>query len=200
MINPLDRFDLRPQERRLVVVVAAAIFGMLNLWLVWPHFKDWGQTKSEMVAAEKVLTIYTTETARKGEYERHLNKLKGEGSTVLPAEQALQLNRSVQTQASQSGVAIGSTDQVRPSNTGTANQFFQEQLVRIVVTTGEKELVNFLYALGSGNSMIRVRDLDVKPDQSQTKLLGTITLVASYQKNAGLKPAIPTTRRRPRKP
>jgi hypothetical protein len=40
--------------------------------------------------------------------------------------------------------------------------------------------------------MIRVRDLELRPDASQTKLSGNITLVASYQKRpktAGTPPA-----------
>jgi hypothetical protein len=52
--------------------------------------------------------------------------------------------------------------------------------------------VDFLYKLGSGASMIRVRDLELQPDAPHQHLNGNIRLVASYQKNpaaGNLKPA-----------
>ena len=48
MTTLLDRLNLRPQERRLVVMAAAVLFLVLQFWLVWPHFKEWGQTKAAM--------------------------------------------------------------------------------------------------------------------------------------------------------
>jgi len=36
----LDKLNLRPQERRLVVMGSAALFIVLQFWLVWPHFND----------------------------------------------------------------------------------------------------------------------------------------------------------------
>ena len=70
------------------------------------------------------------------------------------------------------------------------NQFFAEQALSIDFTSGGKELVDFLVDIAAGNSMIRVREMNVKPDPSQTKLMGNITLIASYQKKAATnKPA-----------
>ena len=36
----LDRLNLRPQERRLVVGVLVIVFVVVNLWFVWPHAGD----------------------------------------------------------------------------------------------------------------------------------------------------------------
>src|SRR5207245_1679588 len=47
----------------------------------------------------------------------------------------------------------------------------------------------FLYDLGSGDSMIRVRDLDLRPGATGTNLSASITLVASYQRATTIKPA-----------
>ena len=48
--------------------------------------------------------------------------------------------------------------------------------------------------LGSGASMIRVRDLELQPDPPKQRLNANIRLVASYQKNrAAAPPAKPST-------
>ena len=49
--------------------------------------------------------------------------------------------------------------------------------------SGEKELVDFLYRLGSGNSLIRVRDMNLGTElPARQKLQGSLTLVESFQK------------------
>jgi len=48
-------------------------------------------------------------------------------------------------------------------------------------------LVNFLVSLTSTNSMIRVKDLSVKPDPASTRLDGHMTLVASYQRSPAVR-------------
>ena len=62
--------------------------------------------------------------------------------------------------------------------------------------------MDFLYKLGSGASMIRVRDLELQPDSPHYHLSANIRLVASYQKNpsrpgGATQPAPPPTRRFP---
>ena len=49
--------------------------------------------------------------------------------------------------------------------------------------------MDFLYSLGSGNSLIRVRDLALKPNAPRQALSGNVKLVASYQKNPPKKAA-----------
>ena len=51
-----------------------------------------------------------------------------------------------------------------------------------IFQSGEKPLVDFLYNLGSGNSLIRVRGLSLRPDPPRQLLAANITLIASYQK------------------
>lgn len=178
----LDRLNLRPQERRILVVVTTVVLIVLNALFVWPYFKDWSRLKVETSKARETLKSYRDEVAKTSEYQSRLEKLEGQGSTVLPAEQALQLMRTVQNQAAQSSVPITSTRSVAASGATSTNVFFDEQTVVIGVSTGDKELVEFLLALGAGSSMIRVRDLDLRPDPPQYKLNGNITLIASYQK------------------
>ena len=49
--------------------------------------------------------------------------------------------------------------------------------------------MDFLYNLGSGNSLIRVRDLALHPNPPRQALSGNVKLVASYQKNPPKKAA-----------
>jgi hypothetical protein len=65
----------------------------------------------------------------------------------------------------------------------------------------EKELVDFLYNLGVGDSLIRVKVLSVQPDQTHQRLTTRVTLVASYQKKAiATETALPTARTSSRPP
>ena len=38
-----DKLNLRPQERRLVVIVGMVLFVLINWWFVWPFFGEWGK-------------------------------------------------------------------------------------------------------------------------------------------------------------
>ncbi len=185
MTSVLDRFNLRPAERRLVVAVALFVFALVNFLFVWPHFGDLARAQVNLSGAQKTLTRYQSEIALVPASKIKLRDLEGQGSAVLPADQELQLQRTVQTEVEKAHVAYTSLA-VAPLNltSGKTNQFFEERSVRLNVNTGDKELINFLVALGEGNSMIRVRSMQLKPDQTQTKLVGAFTLVASYQRKA----------------
>ena len=45
MTSYLDRLNLRPFEKRLVVGVGAVLFVVLNAWFVVPHFSDLSQAR-----------------------------------------------------------------------------------------------------------------------------------------------------------
>jgi Tfp pilus assembly protein PilO len=185
MSGPLERLNLRPQERRLIVGVAVVFFVVLNLWFVSPHFHDWKNANASLEKANATLATFERETqpARIAEYQTRLKELEGQGSSVAPSEQSLDLIRSIQTQAAQSGVTINANTEVQTSGSTRTNEFFEEKARLINVVTGEKELVDFLVSLASTNSMIRVRSMNLRPDPSQMRLQGSITLVASYQKS-----------------
>lgn len=187
MTSWFDKLNLRAGERRLVVFVAVVLFIVLNAWLVWPHFGDLGRVRADLDEKRRQIAKFETEINRKRVHENRVNELRGAGATVLPADMEINLLRLVQQQAGQSGVTLLSTD-VSKGGTGKPTDFFEERTVRVVVNTGDKELIDFLYKLGSGNSMIRVRDITVGPDAGQTKLAANITLVANYQKAAAKTP------------
>ena len=41
-----DKLNLRPNERRLVIIVLIVVFIILNFIFVWPRFGDWGKIKA----------------------------------------------------------------------------------------------------------------------------------------------------------
>lgn len=183
-----DQLNLKPHERRILVLTMLMVFVVLNMLFVWPHFGDLRKTKARREKSAQTLTQYQEEIARIPTYEARLRTLESQGSTVLPEAQALKLMVAVQRKARESKVTITGS---RPLNTGRAsntNLYFDEQTVAVDITTGDKELVDFLVALSLGDSMIRVRDLDLRPDSGRHVLNGRVTLVASYQRTDG-KPA-----------
>lgn len=188
--NFLDSLNLRPHERRVVIVVAVIVFIVLNAWFVWPHFND---------ASKALATINKGRLDWTNHYEKiqqdirpggtkaqidALMKEQGSGAS-LEGSREIQLQRKVQEKAPQFGVTVMSyTDTPATAyNTGKTNAFFEERSLRISVQCGESNLVNFLYDMGNDTSMIRVRELDLKPaDQNRYRLNGTILLSANFPK------------------
>jgi Tfp pilus assembly protein PilO len=181
--------QLRPLERRIAVGVLVILFLVLNGVFIYPHFSDWGALQIRRETAHRKLELYNKAIAQTPAYEKQVKNLQSQGESVAPEDMSVNMLRTVQNQSAQSGVKIGNTSR---QITRTNDVFFIEQVQNINVTANDEQLVDFLYKLGSGASMIRVRDLELQPDTPHLLLNGNIRLVASYQKNApaaNLKPA-----------
>src|SRR5688500_3571841 len=152
-----DKLNLRPQERRLVVIVGMVIFVLLNMWFVWPYFGDWGRTKSAIETNRSTLARYQQEIANRAKYEARQKELETTGAEMLASE--IELQRVVHSQAAASGVQLGRTTVVKSTGSNT-NQFFQEGGVSIEFSSGGKEIVDFLVGIASQNAMIRVREMN----------------------------------------
>lgn len=180
-----DKLNLKPGERRLVMFVGIAIFILLNAFFVWPHFGDWGKIQKRKRESAALLKAFQDEVANTARYQKQLNDLQQAGAAVQSEEQASKMQITVQNQAALSGVQVNSyTSDKASATTGKPNLFFEEQRGRISVTTDEKALVDFLYNLGVGGSLIRVRSMSLNTDPARQKLMGIIELVASYAKKA----------------
>jgi hypothetical protein len=186
MTGYLDRLNLRPFEKRLVVGVGAVLFLVLNAWFVVPHFSDLGQAENRRLEALKKLDRWQAEIAQSTKYKVGIDQFMKAGGEVPQEDQQNQFARTIQDQQARSGVGIQSFGRV----TFETNQFFLKLSQPISVQSGEAQLVDFLYSLGSGNSLIRVRDLTLRPDPPRQALSGTVKLVASYQKSPSKK-AVP---------
>jgi len=178
---------LRPFEKRVVVGVATGLFAVFNLWFVLPHFSDLGRMKKRMEEAQWTLQVRQTAIAQRPMYEEEIKKLQREGLDVPAEEQAIQFQRTISDEEMRVGVNPISTGRIMTRT----NEFFFTQTQTINVQSGEQPLVDFLFNLGSGNSLIRVQDLILHPDpQTRQQLAGAIKLVASYQKTPS-KSAVP---------
>jgi hypothetical protein len=185
MNSLFDRLNLRPNERRLVIIVAIVVFILLNAFFVWPHFGDWGRLQKRKREATALLKAYQTEVDNTARYQKQLAELQQAGAAVASEEQASKFSTTVNNQAILSGVQVSGSDfGGRQMSTGKTNQFFDEQRAIINVTTEEKPLVDFLYNLGAGGSLIRVRSMSLSTDAQRQHLLGNIQLVASFARKA----------------
>jgi hypothetical protein len=186
MTSFLDKLNLSPFERRLVIAGFVVFALLANYFAIWPYFSEWSQVTTEWDKQVRRRTSFMGEIGKQSQYERMMKELERAGAQVVPEEQANRLQSTIITAAQTHGVYIQRiTPQVVPARLANqqTNQFFDEQIVTLVLLAKEEPLVNFLYALGAGDSMIRVRDItNLRLDTSQQQLTASLTLVASFQK------------------
>lgn len=199
MKSLFDKLNLGALERRIVVGALLVLFIVVNAMFVWPHFQDWNKVQLEISKVKRLLADYQKEVDQLPRLQKKETELKGVGGAQLASsEMALALMRTVDAKALASGIVV--VNRIPGQSSGqNANAYFDEQTLRISFqNTGDAELVKFMVSLGENNSTIRIRDLTVKPDPSQMKLMGELTMVASYQKPAPTgKQSSPATPKRP---
>lgn len=185
MTKWFDNLNLSPTERRLVLVGLVIVSVVLHFWLVQPFFGEWSQMTRESENLQRQKNKFIQEIAKKPTYERRIQELQREGALVPAKEAANQLQSTIYTEASRAGISISrlipQIVSARTGASGQTNQFFEEHVVKVDIAAGEEQLVNFLYRLGTGDSMIRVRDVaNLRLDPSQTRLMASLDLVASF--------------------
>lgn len=185
MKSIFDKLNLGALERRIVVAALLVLFIVLNAMFVWPQFKDWNRVQLDIAKTRGTLGDFQREVDGLPALQKKEESLKGTGGAQLAsAEMALALLKVVMPKVNAAGINVTSYNPGQGLNTGT-NSYFEEQTLRISFqNTGDAELLKFMVSLGENNSTIRIRDLTVKPDPTQTKLMGELTMVASYQKPA----------------
>jgi hypothetical protein len=185
---------LKPQERRFFIVVGAIVFLVFNYFEVWPYFGDLRRQKDKMRTAQGTLLTYRTECARTNGYVAVIKRLTESEPDVQAEDQAVHFDSAYRDHAIANKVVIISSS--RPSI--STNQFFINHEVGVNAQAKEEDLVNFLYKLGSGGSMIRVKAVSLHPDPSHQQLAAGLTIVASYKRTKPgpvpvAKPATPST-------
>ncbi len=188
MTAPAQKTVLRTGEKRFLVGVGVVFFIVLNIWLVFPYFGAWKKAQDRYDTAEKKLHRWQEEVNRIPNYKKEIARLQGDSAPLQGDEMVYTFQTTIQSQAAQSHVNIQNTSRV---NTSTNSPFFLEQFQTLQILSGEKELVDFLYQLGAGTSLIRVRDLTLRPDLPRQQLSAGVKLVASYQRKQPTKAASP---------
>lgn len=188
MNSVLDQLNLTPQERRIVVVIAVVVFVVLNLLLVWPHFKDLGQVQRQLAETRRTIQQWnkqiTLDLDPTNGYQKQLAGLEKHAGGAIGGSKQVALQTTVQSNARRTGVIF---DEIKPVTSGTpdTNAFFEEQSIRISFESPETNLVNFLYDAGNDPAMIRVRELNLQPaDANRYKLKGYAILTANYARQA----------------
>ena len=159
---------------------------MLNLWLVVPHFSDWRTLQVQKETASDKLEKFQKEISQEGKYKSDIAKLESEGMEVPQEDQAIHFSSTIQSEANRAGVQINQTGRIV---TRTNDPFFVELTQTLGVQSKEQNLVDFLFSLGSGNSLVRAKDLSLGPDPPRQQLSAKVTLVASYQRKPSARPA-----------
>jgi hypothetical protein len=201
MSNWVDSLNLRPQEKRAIVAIAAVVFVILNLVLVFPHFKDYSQIQKQL--KETSLAIATNKAIIAKDVnpvnglQVQLARLEKQPDGVVTFSKDIQLIQTVTDQARASGfipTSQGAAAVQHFGPTNLADKFFESQSARIQCQAAEDALVRFLFNLGNDPAMIRVRELDLKPvEPNRYKLNANITLIADYQKTNAPKAVLTAT-------
>ena len=193
--------NLRPQEKRLMVVIAVVVFLVVNFVGVRPYFKDLGPVQDQMAAANKSVAEHLEkigkDTEPKNGYQAQLKAIEKNQGGIITSSSAIQLQTTIMTQSAATGVTVSSYSQVNTASVGPggSNDFFEVQSININLDSPEKELVDFLVNIGGDSSMIRVRGMNLHPaDANRYRLKGELTLNASYRKS----PAQPVPQAAPR--
>ena len=191
MISYLDKLNLRPAEKRLVVLAALALFIVINLIFVVPRFGEWGRLEKEMKEMRTRIDKYAVELNKQAYYKKEIDRLRKIGQVVALEDQKLELASKIDSLAAISGVFIQSKNISDRQSTsgGKTNMFFKEQTATVGANATEQQLVDFLYLLGGGDSLIRARIMNLQRDPSGMRLRADLTLVASYPNREERKPA-----------
>ena len=175
-------------ERRFVVGVFVVFVIVINVLFIWPRFNDWDAAQVRLARFRRTLATYKAEIKQMPDYERKVKILEGGSAPVPPEDQGIEFVRNINAQAAQSGFSV-----VFSRMTEGTNQIFLEKAQQITLVAEESQLVDFLYNLRAGNSLIRARSLRLSPDPPHQKLSASITLVASYQKKTAARSSVTNT-------
>lgn len=185
----LDQLNMSPQEKRVVVGGSVLLFLVLNLWFVWPHYGELGETRDRLQHAETTLTRYQLEVAQLPTRQEQLNQFEKQGALVLAEEQFNTVINEIVRLARKSKLNYEPPEADDRSENEDPDSMLQKRKVTLKFNPSSTEaLIEFLIALPSSELAIRVLDLSIAPNRTRphpgTMLAGSMTLVASFQKNA----------------
>jgi type II secretory pathway component PulM len=172
--------QLKPQERRWLIAIGCVVFITLNYFFIWPQFKQWQANTLRMKAATEKIALYRAEIVHQPEYKQKIAQLDAESQNIPQEDQAVHFENYFRDRAIENGVQIQSTSRLQTRT----DAFTMEQQTTIQVLAAEKNLVDFLYSLGSSGSLMRVKAMSLRPlDMNRFQLHADLTLAESYLRN-----------------
>lgn len=182
-----DKLNLKPEERRLAVLFMAIAFIFVNYMYVFPKFQELERTRKETRLAENTFNMYRLKTNSIPELQITLAALGEKAGPSVednPRQRSI-FSDTVTRMASKHSISIVRQAQIREIQpiAGQTNKFFTELEIPVTIQGTEEQMVNFLYALGNEESLIRVRSLTLSPSRQGGLFLdGNLNLVASFLK------------------
>ena len=122
-------------------------------------------------------TIQAAEPTPKGLSAERIQVLASEDPGVLPEDQADRFPNAIMSQAAAAHVAILSTSRV----TSQTNALVCEKQQTLALEATGPQLLNFLRSLAESNSVLRVRDLSLRPNPDRTRLAANLMVVGHYR-------------------
>jgi type II secretory pathway component PulM len=194
MKSAFDQLNLRPLERRMVVVGLIIIFIVVNYVWVRPQFKQWSVVQADIRRLSGTLAQYQAKVKQLPELLKKEAELKGsEDFNPDTDNKSLDLQRVAEARLRATGL-VGNG--LYPGPRHPVSDYFEEQTLQIPFNNAaDTNLVQFLVSI-SQDSLIRVQSLNLKPDAGQTRLMGSVVLVATYSSQSGTsaKPGAPAPR------
>ncbi|MST00190.1 MAG: hypothetical protein EXS29_02620 [Pedosphaera sp.] len=191
MTTLFDRLNIRREDRRTVLVAFVVVFLVANAFILPSLYRSWHTVRVAIEQGESRRERLQAQIAKKPAIMADLAQLQKRVELAESAERAELILRQQSELAEKSGLNIESK---RPGSryAGRPGDLLGEETLTLAFTAGDKELLDFLMSTSGERSAVRIRDLDVKPEEpARAKLRGTVTLVASYKKNTSSKIAKP---------
>ncbi len=185
MIEFFDKLNVRPEERRYVIVFFFGVFILLNGLWAWRHFSGSTEWSSLSISIEEATGEKNSHDARikslekqEKEWEDYEKRTGGGGGKAqydpLPRIQRL---------AAESKFAPGSMGRNKMEDPEFGS--FDRHLVSMDFTASDESLVNFLVELAREPELVRVSDMAVsRGDRENKTLRGTMSVVASLSRKA----------------
>ena len=137
------------------------------------------QTNVKISKIKRNLQSWQKELNSVSSYKNRIKELEGMSSAVVKEDQEVDMSRAINKLEALSGINVSRQGRVNSET----NTFFIEKSMRIDFSGKENQIVDFLWKLSEGDSLVRVSEMRLRPDKNRYKLEGWMELTASYQKN-----------------
>ena len=128
-----------------------------------------------------------TDPAPKDLSAERIQLLVAEDPGILPQDQADRFARAIFAQAAAAQVAVVSASRVNSQT----NSLVCEKRQTLALEATKPQLLNFLRSLAESNSVLRVRDMAMRPNPDRTRLVANVVVIGNYRLQPSVKAQSP---------